>query len=429
MIKRYCVPEIEALWSEKSKLNRWKAIEIAVLEFYAQNSLISQESLEYLRDNLKIDLKKIQELEKKLKHDVVAFLYSFKHLDTQHTKYLHFGLTSTDIVDTANSIALKKTNSIIQTTYLELLNIVKSLALKHKNTLCLARTHGKHAEVYTFGLKMLLFYDELTRWFQTFEHSSSFVATAKMSGATGSCAHIGTQLQDFIATKFGLNSAKISTQVLPRSRYANYLNSFALLGSIINNFALNMRLLAVEEINEIQEGFEKQQLGSSSMPHKKNPITLENISGMSRLLQTYSNVAQQNVALFFERDISHSSNERIIFLDAPSVLVYTLRKLKEVLQNIKIQEEVMLQNLEKSGMGVFSQGLVVRLVENTSLSRLEAYEIVQKFFTSPTPQNHHNLQDYFQNYLTKAQILECLNYKNYLLHVDSIYSKVLDKHL
>lgn len=426
MIKRYQVPELEALWSQENKLKRWLKIEVAVLEFYSEKSLVSVETLEYLRKNLTVDLAKIQKLEEQVKHDLLAFLYSFKHLDPQHTKYLHFGLTSTDIVDTANSIALKQTNSVIKTAYFELLERVKILALSHKDTLCLARTHGKHAEVYTFGLKMLLFYDELSRWFENFEHSSVYVTSAKMSGATGTYAHIGTELQEFIARKFKLSSAKISTQVLPRSVHANYLNSFALLGSIINNFVLNMRLLAIEEINEIQEGFGEQQLGSSAMPHKKNPITFENISGMSRLLQAYSNVAQQNVALFFERDISHSSNERIMFLDAPSVVVYTLRKLKEVLENIQVQKEVMFKNLKESGVSVFSQGLVVKLVQKTNLSRLEAYEIVQQFFRLSTLKNQESLEKYFQNYLSKEEIQECVEYKNYLHHVDSIYSKVLE---
>lgn len=432
MIKRYEIKEISDIFSEEQKYKNWLEIELLVLEYYAKCNKISYDDFLYLKNNLKIDIDKINEIEKITKHDVIAFIESLNsYVEKDTKKWIHFGLTSTDIVDTGNAISFKKVNKIILESLNSLMKTIKKLAYKHKLTYQIGRTHGIHAELTTFGLKMALWYDELNRNKKRFINASKEIEVGKISGAVGTHANTGLKLQDYVCKKLKINSAKISTQIIQRDIHANYFNVLNLIGLSINKFATEIRHLSRTEVNEVVEFFDKNQKGSSAMPHKRNPITLENICGLSRLLNGYSLSINENVNLWHERDISHSSNERVIFLDATTIVVNILKKLNSVLEKAIINKYEMNKNINLTKKTIFSQTLLLNLIEKNHFStRKEIYEIVQslafKAFNENLDFENLLLNSNIVKYLSEAEIKNVFKKEYHTKYINEIYKRVFN---
>lgn len=433
MISRYKNKEIDFIFSDQNKFNNWLKIELLVLDYYHKSGLITVQEFESIKESVNIDIDKIYEIEKITKHDVIAFVeYISSQVSDSSKKWIHYGLTSTDIVDTGNAIAIKQVNKIILDRLNKLMNTVKKIAFRHKKTIQIGRTHGVHAEITTFGLKAAIWYDELNRHKNHLISSFKEIEVGKISGAVGTHANTGIKLQDYVCKKLRIGSAKISTQIISRDIHANYFSTLNLLGLSINKISSELRHLARTEIFEVSEFFDKNQKGSSAMPHKKNPITLENICGLSRLLSGYSLTINENVPLWNERDISHSSNERVIFLDATTITVNILEKLTKTLSTLIINKKRMLENLKMTKDVIFSQTLLLKLIKNNDLSRKENYEKVQslafKAFNENRSFKEVVLEDQeINNYLTEKEINNIFDYSYHLKYVDKIFDKVFKK--
>lgn len=378
MITRYSVPEIDKIWSEEAKYNSWLKVEIASLEAYQNyNKKITSADIANIKKKAKIDVNKINQLEIKLKHDVIAFIEQISAKLGPEKKWFHYGLTSTDVVDTAQSYRLSLINNVIEHEINEVIAILKKQARKYQNTLQMGRTHGVHAEVTTFGYKIALWYDEMTRNLERFQQARVQIEVAKISGAVGNYANVPLQVQEEVAKKLHLHSSKISSQTLQRDRHAQYLQTIALIASSLDKFAIELRHLQRTEVREVFEKFAQNQKGSSAMPHKQNPISAENISGLARVVRAYSQTALENVALWHERDISHSSAERIILPDATSLITYMLKRFKNLINNMIVDEKKMLENIQLTHGVIFSQRIMLYLIESKSQPRIETYEKVQ----------------------------------------------------
>ncbi len=431
MIKRYNIPVIEAIWSDESKFNNWLKIELLVCEAWNQEGVIPENDIIELKKQATFKLKDILEIEKETKHDVVAFTRAIsKATKTPAKKWIHYGLTSTDIVDTANAMAFKQVNNIIRDDIVNLMLTLKTLAMKYKNTYQIGRTHGIHAEITTFGLKLTLWYNELERQLKRFNDACEDVETIKISGAVGTFANTGCFIQDYVAKKLNLNSAAISTQVWQRDNHANYFNVIALIGASLEHFATEIRHLMRTEVNEVQEGFSKNQKGSSAMPHKKNPIGCENICGMSRLLQGYSTTINMNINLWHERDISHSSNERIVFLDGTITIVYMLRRFNNIMSNLIVNETKMNDNIKITNGLIFSQTVLLYLINTKGLEREKAYDLIQavamKTWNSKQPFESNIKDSKIMDYISKDELDKLFDYKYHCRYVDDIYERVFN---
>ncbi len=432
MIQRYEIKEISEIFSNKSKLENWLKIELLVLEYYSKINKISESDFLFLKNNLKINEDKINELEQITKHDVIAFIESLNLcVDSDIKKWIHFGLTSTDVVDTANALAFKEANKIILNSINSLLKTIKKLAYKYKMTYQMGRTHGIHAEVTTFGLKMALWYDELNRNKKRFISAANEIQVGKISGAVGTFANTGIKLQEYVCKKLKINSANISTQIIQRDIHANYFSVLNIIGLSINKFATELRHYSRTEINEVNEFFYKNQKGSSAMPHKKNPITLENICGLSRLLSGYSLTINENVNLWNERDISHSSNERVIFLDAITIIVNILNKFENVLSNIIVNKNNMLKNINLTYRTCFSQTLLLKLIEKNNFdSRQKIYELVQKIafdsYNNKIDFEKMLLNSEIRNYLDEFEIKNIFSKEYHTKYINEIYKRVFE---
>lgn len=432
MINRYEVKEISKIFSDKEKYQNWLDIELLVLEYYAKIHKIKQEDFLLLKNNLKIDLNKISEIELIVKHDVIAFIESLNLcVYSDAKKWIHFGLTSTDIVDTGNAIAFKKVNAIILNSINNLLKTIKKISYKHKLTYQMGRTHGIHAEVTTFGLKMALWYDELSRQKTRFIEAAKEIEVGKISGAVGTFANTGIALQEYVCKKLKINSSKISTQIIQRDIHAHYFSVLNIIGLSINKFATELRHYSRTEINEVNEYFSKNQKGSSAMPHKKNPITLENVCGLTRLLSGYSLTINENVNLWNERDISHSSNERVIFLDATTILVNVLTKFNNILLNLVVNKDNMLNNINLTYRTCFSQTLLLKLIEKNNFdSRQKIYELVQKIafdaYNSKTDFELMLLNSEIIKYLDQKEIKSIFSKEYHTKYINEIYKRVFE---
>lgn len=433
MINRYKNKEIDYIFSDENKFNNWLKIELLVLEYYQKSGLISKDELASIKESISIDVEEIYQIEKITKHDVIAFV---EHISSQvndsSKKWIHYGLTSTDVVDTGNAVAIKQLNKLILDRLNKLMITVKKLALRYKKTVEIGRTHGVHAEITTFGLKAAIWYDELNRHKERLISAFKEIEVGKISGAVGTHANTGIKLQDYVCKKLKIGSAKISTQIISRDIHANYFSTLNLLGLSINKIASELRHLARTEIFEVSEFFDKNQKGSSAMPHKKNPITLENICGLSRLLSGYSLTINENVPLWNERDISHSSNERVVFLDATTIVVNILEKLTKTLSNLIVNKKRMLENVKMTKDVIFSQTLLLNLIKSNDLSRKENYEKVQtlafKAFNENRSFKEVVLEDEeINNYLSEKEINNIFDYNYHLKYVDKIFDKVFKK--
>lgn len=428
MINRYQIKEVEKIWSDESKYQRWAKIELLVVEALSKNKIISKKEFEELTKNLKYDLNLIQQLEMQTHHDVVAFIKCIDKLTLSNSKrWIHYGLTSTDIVDTANAISYQETNKLISAEIEKLLDLIKKQANKYAQTLQIGRTHGQFAEPTSWGIKLALWYDEMKRNFDFFQKAKNYIEVGKISGAVGTYTHLnGMQIQEYVCKKLNLNSAKSSNQVLQRDRHAKYFSSLIILASSIATFATEIRSLSRSEINEVSEGFGQSQKGSSAMPQKKNPISCENICGLVRIIQGYSTVIYQNMNLWNERDISHSSAERIMNLDFLSLVIYVIRRFGDILKNLVVKEDFMMQNLKKSEPQIYAQTIMLYLIKEQKMLRDEAYDLIQPLVQKKidSKQLLTNLNKILKNKISEKKFSELINPKYHIRFQKQIFDKI-----
>ena len=375
MIPRYSNEKISSIWSDKNRYEIWLKIEIAVCEKLYIDKKIPKKDFLLIKNKSKIDVKDIQRLDEKTQHEVIAFLNSVSKKVGKSSRYIHQGITSSDIIDTAFSVQLKQATEIVIADLNNLLKVLKIKAKKYKNTICLGRTHGIHAEPTTFGLKLASFYAEMERNFNRLKVALDDISICAISGAVGTYATIDPKIENFVAKKLNLKSEKISTQVIPRDRHAHLFSIFAIIASSIERIAVEIRHLQRTEVREVEEFFSKTQKGSSAMPHKKNPVLSENLTGLSRMIRSYVSPSLENISLWHERDISHSSVERNIGPDSTITLDFALDRLKNILKNINVYPKKMLKNLNITKGLIFSQRVMIELTKH-GFSREKAYELV-----------------------------------------------------
>jgi len=377
MIDRYLPADLEEIWSDESQFRAWLRVEIEVCRALAEKGWIPADAFKIIEEKANFSLERIQEIEKVTQHDLIAFTTSVAEFVGPESRYVHWGLTSTDVVDTARALQILAASKAILTAMDEFAAIVREQAHEHRRTLMIGRTHGVHAEVTTFGLKLAVWYDEMRRNKERMQRAAEILRVGKISGAVGTFAHLDPDVEAQVCERLGLNAARISTQTLQRDRHAEYICTLAIIGSSLDKFATEIRHLQRTEVREVEEPFAKGQKGSSAMPHKRNPVKCEQISGLSRLLRGYVITALENVALWHERDISHSSAERVIFADATSLLCYMLRAMTRILQGLLVYPERMLKNMEITRGLAYSGQLLLDLTRKGIL-REEAYAWVQR---------------------------------------------------
>jgi adenylosuccinate lyase len=377
MIDRYTLPEMGALWSEQNKFQKWLDVEIAVCEVHAENGTIPRDALEQIKARASFSVERINEIEKTTNHDVIAFTTNLAESIGEASRFVHYGLTSSDVVDTANALLLRDAADILLKKVDALIDVLKRRALEFKTTPQVGRTHGIHAEPTSFGLTFALWFDEMRRNRKRLLRAKDTVAMGKISGAVGAFAHLDPAVEEAVCDRLGLKAAPVSTQVIQRDNYAEYLNTLAVIASSLEKFALNVRHWQRTEVREAQERFTKGQKGSSAMPHKRNPIISERICGMARIVRANSLVGLENIALWHERDISHSSAERVVLPDSSIALDYMLQKAIGLIDGLVVYPERMLENLRATRGLIFSGQLLLALT-NKDVSRETAYEWVQR---------------------------------------------------
>tara|TARA_B100001121_G_scaffold81070_1_gene71852 strand:- start:1008 stop:2306 length:1299 start_codon:yes stop_codon:yes gene_type:complete len=377
MIERYSRKEIKSIWEDYNKYSIWLNIELAAAEAMEKYKIIPKGVVKKVKSKAKINVKRILQIENKVKHDVIAFLTSITEKAGKEARYLHKGMTSSDVLDTCFNLQLKQSGKILLKDIDYLLSSIKRQALKHKNTLCIGRSHGIHAEPITFGLKMLSFYQEFLRNKKRLESSIKEISTCAISGAVGTFANIDPKVESYVAKKLGLNIEPVSTQIIPRDRHAQFFSTLGIIASSVERLAVEIRHLQRTEVLEVEEFFGKKQKGSSAMPHKKNPILTENLTGLARLIRSTVIPALENIALWHERDISHSAVERNIGPDATIALDFALSRLSNVIKSLNIYPKKMRENLDITNGLFFSQRVLLELT-TSGFSREEAYRIVQK---------------------------------------------------
>ncbi|QXD15610.1 adenylosuccinate lyase [Rhodocaloribacter litoris] len=428
MIDRYTRPEMGELWSEEQQYQSWLEVELAACAAWAELGVIPKEDVEKLYANARFDVRRIHELEKTTRHDVVAFTRAVSETLGPEKKWVHYGLTSSDVVDTALSYRLKRANALILEAIDRLRAALAEKARAHRYTLMMGRTHGVHAEPTTFGLKMALYYDEMNRNRARFEAAAEGLRVGKISGAVGTFAHLPPEVERLTCERLGLKPAPISTQVLQRDLHAHYLAVLALIGASLEKMAVEVRGLQKSEVREVEEAFGKGQKGSSAMPHKRNPVGSENITGCARLLRGYMVSAYENVALWHERDISHSSVERVVLPDATTLLHYALHRFAGIVEELVVYPEHMRRNMERT-FGLYnSQRLLLKLIDK-GLSREAAYDLVQPRAMRAW-EEERSFKEIVANdpeiraHLSREEIDEAFDPAYHLRHVDHIFERV-----
>ena len=377
MIERYSRKELKDIWEEKNKYTIWLYIELAAAEAMEKLKIIPKGVVKKVKAKAKINVSRILEIEKNVKHDVIAFLTSITEIAGKEARYLHKGMTSSDVLDTCFNLQLKQSGEVLLKDIEDLLLTIRKQAIKHKLTLCIGRSHGIHAEPITFGLKLLTFYQEFKRNKKRLQDAVNEISTCAISGAVGTFANIDPRVEAFVAKKLNLKIEPISTQVIPRDRHAQYFSTLGIIAGSVERFATEIRHLQRTEVLEVEEFFGKKQKGSSAMPHKKNPILSENLTGLARLIRSSVTPALENIALWHERDISHSAVERNIGPDATITLDFALNRLNDVIKNLNIYPKKMLKNLNITNGLFFSQRVLLELT-SVGFTREQAYSIVQK---------------------------------------------------
>ena len=428
MIERYTRPEMGNIWTEKNRFNAWLEVEILACEAWSELGVIPKEDVKLLRQNASFDVERINEIEKDTRHDVVAFTRAVSETLGEERKWVHYGLTSTDVVDTALSYVIKQANDILSKDLNNFVEILKNKAKEHKYTIQMGRTHGVHAEPTTFGLKLALWYQEMKRNVERFDAARKNIEVGKISGAVGTYANIDPFVEQFVCEKLGLEAAPISTQTLQRDRHAHYMSTLALIATSIEKFAVEIRGLQKSETREVEEFFAKGQKGSSAMPHKRNPIGSENMTGMARVIRGYMMTAYENVALWHERDISHSSAERIILPDATIALNYMLNRFSNIVKNLTVYPENMKRNMDRTLGLIFSQRVLLALIDK-GLVREEAYDTVQPHAMDAWEQQVPfrsliDKDDKITSLLTKEELDDCFDPTHHLKNVDVIFDRL-----
>ena len=429
MIDRYAREEIKNIWDLNSKFNYYLKVELAVCEAYAKIGRIPKVTLEQIKQNAKFSVQRIDEIEKEVRHDVIAFLTNVNEsVGAENAKYIHMGLTSSDVIDTAFALQIKDSTNIILKEFNNLLTTIKNLAFKHKNTVCIGRSHGIHAEVTTFGTKLLNWYDELERAKFNLENSLKEISVGQISGPVGTYSNLPPEIEKYACKKLDLEPAKISTQIISRDRHAKFMSDIAIIASLIEKYATEIRHLARTEVREVEEGFGKNQKGSSAMPHKKNPVLCENLCGLARVIRSNMLTSFENINLWHERDISHSSAERIIFPDSLTLIDFMLHRFNNVMEHLVVFDKNMLKNTQLYGGIIYSQKVLLKLVEK-GLTREEAYKIVQKHAIETLDDNTTGFKTRLQNdsqitkLLVPTELEECFNVENYLHNINTIFKR------
>ena len=431
MIDRYTLPEMGALWSEETKFQKWLDVEIAVCEVHAEMGTIPREALEQIKSRAKFSVARINEIEKATDHDVIAFTTNLAESIREAARFVHYGLTSSDVVDTANALLLREACDILLKKIDALIAVLKRRAFEFKDTPQVGRTHGIHAEPTSFGLTFALWFDEMHRNRERLEKAREAVAVGKISGAVGAFAHLDPQVEEKVCARLGLKAAPVSTQIVQRDSYAEYLCTLAVVASSLEKFALQVRHWQRTEVREAQEKFRKGQKGSSAMPHKRNPILSERICGMARVLRANSLVGLENVALWHERDISHSSAERVVLPDSSIAVDYMLHKMASLIDGLVVYPERMLENLNATRGLIFSGQLLLALTQS-GVAREEAYEWVQRnaMKTWDEGGDFHSLvsaDKEIRAHLSEEQIARVFSLDTYLRNVGAVFARVFDE--
>lgn len=428
VIPRYSRPEMAAIWSEKNRYAAWLEVEILAAEAWSKLGEIPASDVKTLRANAKFDVDRIHEIEAVTHHDVVAFTRDVSESLGPEKKWVHFGLTSTDVVDTAQGYLLKQANQILRSDLDALKTSLAKLAKAHKDTVMMGRTHGVHAEPTTFGLVVATWYSELNRDIRRFEDAASDVEAGKISGAVGTFANTPPAVEAYVTKQLGIRAQEISTQVLPRDLHAHYIQTLGLIATSVERFALQIRHMQRTEVHEVEEHFNKGQKGSSAMPHKRNPIGSENVSGLARVIRGYETPALEDVLLWHERDISHSSAERIMLPDATGLLDYILHRFTSILDHLDVFPERMKANMNLTHGLIYSQRVMLKLIES-GLSRERAYDLVQPK-TAVAWDKQRDFRPLLEadpeimGRLSKADLDDAFDYHYHLKHVDEIFKRV-----
>jgi adenylosuccinate lyase len=431
MIPRYTLPAMGRIWSDENKYNCWLQVEVAASQALAAAGMVPQEAADTIRDRGAFTVDRINEIEAEVRHDVIAFTTTVsEHIaDPNASRWLHYGLTSTDVVDTAQSLQLREASAIIRAGIVRLAEVLKTRAVEFKHTPSIGRTHGVHAEPTTFGLKLLLWYSEVQRNLVRFDAAAEDLRVGKLSGAVGTFGHLKPEHEEAICKALNLRPVDVATQVVQRDRHAAYVATLAVLVSTLDKIATEVRHLQRTEVREAEEFFSEKQKGSSAMPHKRNPITSEQISGLARVVRANAKTAFENVALWHERDISHSSAERVILPDSTILADYLLQKTATLIEKLLVYPKRMLKNLESTGGLIFSGQLLLDLTES-GMSREDAYRLVQSHAMNSW-KNDLTFRDEVANVseiterLTPEKLSRAFDYSRQLANVDAIFDRVL----
>ncbi|HRR25787.1 MAG TPA: adenylosuccinate lyase [Acidobacteriota bacterium] len=430
MIARYTLPEMEAVWSEEHKFRAWLKVEIAVCEVLAERGEIPPAAVQVIKDRADFTVERIREIEAVTRHDVIAFTTAVAEKVGPESRYIHLGLTSTDVVDTAQALLVREASDLIEGELLNLLETLRSQALRYKNTVMIGRTHGVHAEPTTFGLKLAVWYTEMQRHLERFRHARRNLEVGKISGPVGSFTHLPPEVEEAVCRKLGIAFAPVSTQTLQRDRHAEYLAGLALIAATYDKIATEIRHLQRTEVGEAAEPFAKGQKGSSAMPHKRNPVTCEQICGLSRVVRSNASVALDNVPLWHERDISHSSAERVILPDSTTLIHYLTVKLNGILANLVVDAERMKSNLELTGGLIYSGRLLLELVRRGVL-RETAYQWVQRNAMRVWDEKADFLElvladEDIRRHLSEEEIRQTFDWRQALRNVDRVFQRVFE---
>ncbi|KPK70136.1 adenylosuccinate lyase [candidate division TA06 bacterium SM23_40] len=432
MIERYTLPRMGYIWSEENKLATWLEVELLVAEAEAEAGIIPRDAAETMRAKAAFDIDRVKKIEERVRHDVAAFVTDVAETIGPVGRYLHFGLTSSDVLDTAGAVLMRDAGKEIESDLSELLAALEEKARAHRDTLIVGRTHGVHAEPTSLGLKFLLWYDETKRNRQRMAAAVERISYGKISGAVGNFAHLDPGIEESVCARLGLKPAPVSSQVVQRDRHAEYMTTLAIIASTCEKIATEIRNLHRTEIGELEEGFTTGQKGSSSMPHKRNPIVSERIAGLARVVRGNALAALENVALWHERDITHSSVERVIIPDSTILVDYVLHKLVDVIRNLVVRPDRMRKNLELTDGYICSQKILLGLIAK-GVSREEAYRLVQgaAFRGREEEKDFRSLVESDSDigqHLSQEEIAECFRLDGYLKNVGHIYERVLGKH-
>ena len=428
MIERYAPKKIETLFTDESRFDAYLEIEIAVVEGWNKLGVVPDCDLKAIQEKAKTNVTRIKELEQITKHDVVAFTRQISETLGEERKWIHYGLTSTDVVDSALGLLYKKADDLILKDYLAFMETLKEKALEYEFQPCIARTHGMHAEVYSFGLKFASFYDEAKRSLKLFEEARKQIECVKLSGAVGTYANIDPRVEEYVAKKLGLSKPSIATQVLSRDRHEEYASAITIASSLIEKIAVEIRNLSRTEIGELEEGFSKGQKGSSAMPQKRNPISSENLTGAARMMRGYLLPILEDNALYHERDISHSIVERVSFIDMIELFDYMLMRMTRVVENLSIFPRRMEENIQKTHGAIYSQRAMNALIEK-GLSREKAYDLIQPLAMNSVTKGMEFIPQLLENqeilkYLAPDEITSLTSVEYYFKNIDYIYKEI-----